>query len=161
MIDDIAKESNSKVYRTKVGEAHVARKLRKVKGIIGGEGNGGVILPELHYGRDALVGMALILQYLTESRETISQLSSVLPRYFMVKRKAKLSGNFEKNLAELKGKHPGGKISILDGMRIDFKDCWLHVRKSNTEPLVRVMTEAKSKSEASRLASEALIIMNK
>ena len=161
MIDDIAKEFNSKVYRTKVGEAHVARQLMKVKGIIGGEGNGGIIFPKLHYGRDALVGMALILQYLTESRKTISQLFSELPRYFMVKRKAKLTGNFEKNLAKLKGKYPGGKISTLDGMRIDFLDSWLHIRKSNTEPLVRVIAEAKSKSEASRLASEALNIMNK
>jgi phosphomannomutase len=161
MIDDIAKETSSVVYRTKVGEAHVARQLRKIKGIVGGEGNGGIILPELHYGRDALVGMALILQYLTESRKTISQLFSELPRYFMVKRKAELKGNFDKNLAKLKRKYPGGKISTLDGMRIDFKDCWLHVRKSNTEPVVRVITEAKSKSDASKLASEALSIMNK
>jgi phosphomannomutase len=160
MIDDIAKQSNSKVYRTRVGEALVARRLRKVKGTIGGEGNGGVILPKLHYGRDALVGMALILQYLTESRKTISQLFSGLPTYSMVKRKAKLSGNFEKNLTKLKRKYPGGKISTLDGMRIDFPDSWLHVRKSNTEPLVRVITEAKSKSEASGLASEALNIIN-
>ncbi len=161
MIDDIAEQFDSKVYRAKVGEAHVARQLKKVNGIIGGEGNGGVILPELHYGRDALVGMALILQYLTESRKTASQLSSALPRYFMVKRKAKLSGNFDKNLAKLKGKCPGGKINTLDGMRIDFKDSWLHVRKSNTEPVVRVITEAKSKREASRLASEALNMINK
>jgi phosphomannomutase len=161
MIDDIAKESNSKVYRTRVGEAHVARQLRKVKGVIGGEGNGGIILPELHYGRDALVGMALILQYLTESSKTISHLFSELPGYFMVKRKAKLSGNFDKNLAKLKRKYPSGKVSTLDGMRIDFPDSWLHVRKSNTEPVVRVITEAKSKSEASRLASEALIIITK
>jgi phosphomannomutase len=161
MIDDIAKESNSKVYRTRVGEAHVARQLRKVKGIIGGEGNGGVILPKLHYGRDAPVGMALILQYLTESRKTISQLFSELPGYLMIKRKAKLSGNFEKNLTKLKRKYPAGKISTLDGMRIDFENSWLHVRKSNTEPVVRVLTEAKSKSEASRLASEALNMINK
>jgi phosphomannomutase len=151
MIDDIAGEYNSKVYRTKVGEAHVARRLKAVRGVIGGEGNGGVILPELHYGRDALVGMALLLQYLTESKKTTSQLFSELPGYFMVKKKAKLTGSFDRNLARLKGRYTGGRINILDGVRIDLRDSWLHIRKSNTEPIVRVIAEARSKKEASEL----------
>ncbi len=156
MINDIAEQSNSKVYRTKVGEVHVARQLKKVNGVIGGEGNGGVILPELHYGRDALVGMALILQYLTESRKTISQLSSALPRYFIVKKKARLTRSFERNLSKLKEKYSGGKMNTLDGLRIDFKDSWLHVRKSNTESVVRVIAEAGSGKRASRLVSESI-----
>ena len=159
MIDDIANEFNSKVYRTKVGEAHVARQLKAVKGVIGGEGNGGVILPKLHHGRDALVGMALILQYLTESKETISQLASNLPRYFMLKKKAKLTKNFEKNLVKLKRKYSGGKINTLDGIRIDSEDFWLHIRKSNTEPVVRVIAESKSKREASELVADAVQII--
>ncbi len=160
MIDDIAEEFNSKIYRTKVGEAHVARRLKKVKGVIGGEGNGGVILPELHYGRDALVGMALILQYLTESKKSISQLALTLPRYFMVKKKAKLTKNFEKNLVKLKRKYPQEKINSIDGVRIDLENSWLHIRKSNTEPLVRVIAEAKSKKQASKLVSEGLKILS-
>ncbi len=160
MIDDIAKEFSSKVYRTKVGEAHVARRLKRIKGIIGGEGNGGVILPRLHYGRDALVGMALILQYLIESKKSISQLSSELPQYFMIKKKAKLTRNFEKNLAKLKRKYSRGKVNTLDGVRIDLENCWLHIRKSNTEPLVRVIAEAKSEKEASKLVSDGLKILS-
>jgi phosphomannomutase len=161
MIDDIAEEYDSKVYRTKVGEAHVARQLRKVKGMIGGEGNGGVILPEFHYGRDALVGMALILQYLTESGKPISRLASELPKYFMVKRKAKLAGSFERNLVRLQESFSRGRINPLDGIRIDFDDSWLQVRKSNTEPLVRVIAEARSKKEASRLVAGGLRILSR
>ena len=161
MIDDLAGEYGSKVYRTKVGEAHVARQLRKVKGVIGGEGNGGVILPEFHYGRDALVGMALILQHVAESEKPISRLSSELPEYFMIKRKAKLSRNFDKNLVRLKRSFSRGRINPLDGIRIDFEDSWLHIRKSNTEPLVRVIAEAKSKKEASKLVTNGLRILNR
>jgi phosphomannomutase len=159
MIDDIAKKFGSKVYRTKVGEAHVARRLKQVKGVIGGEGNGGVILPALHYGRDALVGMALILEYLTESGKSISQLASELPQYFMIKKKAKLSKNFERNLIKLKRKYSGGKINNLDGVRIDVGGSWLQIRKSNTEPLVRVIAEARSKRDSTRLVEDALRIV--
>ncbi len=160
MIDDIAKEFGSSVDRTKVGEAHVARRLKQVKGTIGGEGNGGVILPELHYGRDALVGMALILQYMTESKKSISQLFSELPRYFMVKKKAKLTTNLKRNLAKLKRKYSPGKINLIDGVRIDFENSWLHIRKSNTEPVVRVIAEAKFKKQASKLVSDGLKILS-
>ena len=144
-----------------MGEAHVARQLRKIKGVIGGEGNGGVILPEFHYGRDALVGMTLILQYLAESGKPISRLSSELPRYFMVKRKAKLAGSFERNLVRLQESFSRGRINPLDGIRIDFEDSWLHVRKSNTEPLVRVIAEARSKKEVSRLVAGGLRILSR
>jgi phosphomannomutase len=159
MLDDIAKEFGSKVYRTKVGEAHVARRLKQVKGVIGGEGNGGVILPELHYGRDALVGMALILEYLTESGKSISQLASELPQYFMIKKKATLSRNFERNLIKLKRKYSQAKMNTLDGVRIDFQGSWLHIRKSNTEPLVRVIAEARSKRNSTRLVKDAIQIV--
>jgi phosphomannomutase len=160
MIDDIADEYGSKVYRTKVGEAYVARKLKEVKGVIGGEGNGGVILPELHYGRDALVGMALILEYLTESNKSIERLASELPPYFMVKKKAKLTFSFEKNLLRLKRKYSGGKINTLDGLKIDFPDSWMQIRKSNTEPQIRVIAEARSKREVTRLVMEGVKILS-
>jgi phosphomannomutase len=160
MIDHVAGELGSKVFRTKVGEAHVARKLKEVRGAVGGEGNGGVILPELHYGRDALVGMALILQYMVESDKSISRLASELPQYFMIKKKVKLTPSFEKNLPRLKKQFSGGKVNTLDGMRIDFEDSWLQVRKSNTEPEVRIIAEAKSKKEASTLVTDALKILD-
>jgi phosphomannomutase len=160
MIDDIARESDSKVYRTKVGEAHVARKLKQVKGMIGGEGNGGVILPELHYGRDALVGMALILEYLAESGKSTSLLASELPRYFMVKKKTKLTRTFGRNLIRLKKKYSGGRMNSLDGLRIDYDDFWLQVRKSNTEPQVRIIAEARSNHQADELTTDALKILN-
>jgi phosphomannomutase len=159
MIDDIAKKHGSKVYRTKVGEAHVVRGLKAKKGIIGGEGNGGVILPELHYGRDALVGMALILEYLVESGKSITDLGSEIPAYFMIKRKRKLTKDFEKNLDKLKRKHAQGKINLIDGVRIDFEDTWIHIRKSNTEPIFRVIAEAKSKKKAEELVAESLKIL--
>ena len=159
MIDDIADEFNSRVYRTKVGEAHVARKLKQVKGMIGGEGNGGVILPDLHYGRDALVGMALILEFLAESGNSVSHLASELPRYFMVKKKTMLTRNFGRNLSRLKKKYSRGKINSLDGLRIDYDDFWLQVRKSNTEPQVRIIAEARSQQKAGRLAADVLKVM--
>ena len=160
MIDDIAKQFNSRVYRTKVGEAHVARKLKEIKGVIGGEGNGGVILPDLHYGRDALVGMALILEYLAESGKSISQLASELPQYFVVKEKARINKNFERNLTRLKRKYSRGKKNSSDGLRIDYDDFWLQVRKSNTEPQVRIIAEARSQKEASNLITEVQKILN-
>jgi phosphomannomutase len=160
MIEDIAKEFGSKVYRTKVGEAHVVIRLKAVKGIIGGEGNGGVILPELHYGRDALVGMALILQYLAESEKPISDLAADLPRYFMIKKKGELTKDFERNLAKLKIKYAKEKIDLMDGVKIDFEDSWIHIRKSNTEPIFRIIAEAKSKKRAKKLVSESLEILD-
>jgi len=159
MINDIAKEFGSKVYRTKVGEAHVVRRLKAAKGIIGGEGNGGVILPELHYGRDALVGMALILEYLAESEKNITDLASDLPRYFMIKKKGRLAKDFEGNLAKLKRKYAKEKIVLIDGVKIELEDCWIHVRKSNTEPIFRIIAEAKSKKKAKELVSESLEIL--
>jgi len=160
MIDDIAKEFGSKVYRTKVGEAHVVKRLKAVKGIIGGEGNGGVILPELHYGRDALVGMALILEYLAESETTITRLTSDLPRYSMIKKKGKLTKYFERNLAKLKRKYAKEKMDLIDGVKINFKNSWIHIRKSNTEPIFRIIAEAKSKKRAKELVSESLDMLS-
>jgi phosphomannomutase len=159
MIDDIAKEFGSKVYRTKVGEVHVVGGLKAVKGIIGGEGNGGVILPELHYGRDALVGMALILEYLAESKKTITDLAAELPGYFMIKKKGRLTNEFERNLAKLKRKYAKEKINLIDGVRIDFEDSWIHIRKSNTEPVYRIIAEAKSEKKAKELVSDVLKIL--
>jgi phosphomannomutase len=146
--DDIANEYQVKLYRTKVGEAFVSRELKKIKGVIGGEGNGGVILPEAHYGRDGLVGMALILEYLTESNSTISQLANGPNRYFIVKRAIKLTKNFENRMRKLLEIYRNQEIDKIDGIKVNFKDGWVHLRKSNTEPSVRIIAEAKSKNKA-------------
>jgi phosphomannomutase len=159
VIEKIAEEFGVKVYRTKVGEAFVARKLKKIKGIIGGEGNGGVILPQLHSGRDALVGMALILEYMSESRKPISELSKELPEFHMVKKKITVKGNLNPKLKKLEREFKGSKVNRVDGLRLDFSDFWLHIRKSNTEPVVRIIAEAKSKGVANKLTNEAINIM--
>ena len=156
MIEDIAREFGSRVYRTRVGEAHVVSRLKAAKGIIGGEGNGGVILPELHYGRDALLAMALILQYLAESDKTITDLALQLPSYFMIKRKGELKKDFGRNLAKLKRKYAKEKIVLIDGVKVNFEDSWIHIRKSNTEPVFRIIAEAKSNKKAKELVSESV-----
>ena len=155
VIEDIARKYGVKVFRSKVGEVYVVSLLKKIKGIIGGEGNGGVILPENHYGRDAQVGMALILQYLAESDKRISQLKESLPQYYIQKDKMKLSGDFDAKMRRYLRKFRPAKINNLDGVKIEFENSWINIRKSNTEPIIRVMAEAKSQKEAERLVLEA------
>ena len=159
IMEEIAKEFGVKVFRTKVGEAFVAKKLKRVKGVIGGEGNGGVILPELNSGRDALGGMALILEYLAESRKTISELSKELPSFHMVKKKIGIKGDLNPKLKKLENRFKNVKINRVDGLRLDFSDSWLHIRKSNTEAAVRIIAEAKSKGMANKLANKAINIL--
>lgn len=156
VMDDIANEYKVKLCRTKVGEAFVSRGIRRVKGIIGGEGNGGVILPEAHYGRDGLLGMALILGYLAESNCPISQLATKLNRYFIVKRAIKLKGNFENRLKRLLEIHKDREIDKIDGVKFNFKDFWVHIRKSNTEPIVRIIAEAQSEKKALELTDQMI-----
>lgn len=161
MIDDISKTYNSPVHRTKVGEANVGLKLKQVKGVIGGEGNGGVILPELHYGRDALVGIALILSYLAESELTVSQAIQQTPKYHMVKKVFPVNQNFERLLQKFKTKYRRNSMNTRDGLRIDLPEGWLHIRKSNTEPIARVIAEAQDKREVDDLVSSALKFFKK
>lgn len=161
MIDDVAKMYNASVHRTKVGEANVGLKLKQVKGVIGGEGNGGVILPELHYGRDALVGVALILSYLAESGLTVSQAIQQIPKYHMIKKSLPINQNFEKLLHKFKAKYRRNSMNTRDGLRIDFPAGWLHIRKSNTEPIARVIAETQDKKEVEDLVDSALKFFKK
>lgn len=160
VIDDVAREFGVKVYRTPVGEAFVSRKLKKIKGIVGGEGNGGVILPELHFGRDGLLAMVLILEYITEFRKPISLLSEGMPSYYMLKKKIDLKADLKSRLKRLETKFSKAKTNRIDGIRFDFADCWVHVRKSNTEPVIRIIAEGKSKVAANKLANEAINILS-
>jgi phosphomannomutase len=149
VVEDIARQLGGQVVRTPVGEIHVARRMKSSRAVIGGEGNGGIILPELHLGRDAPVGMALILQHLLEFGGTTGQMAAALPQYAMIKRKLRVPREkmdlVERRLAARYKKH---RLNRLDGLRVDFDDAWLHVRSSNTEPIVRIYTEAKSRRRA-------------
>ncbi|MCU7494953.1 MAG: phosphoglucosamine mutase [Ignavibacteria bacterium] len=150
-VDDVASQAGCKVFRSPVGEANVVKKMKEVNAVIGGEGSGGVIYPALHFGRDALVGVAITLQHLLEFQGSISDLKKALPRYFIAKRKIELGGKDPEDIIKiLVDKYSDEKINTEDGLRIDFPDHWVHFRKSNTEPIIRCVTEAKSLEEAER-----------
>jgi phosphomannomutase len=148
-VDDVAAAEDCKVYRSPVGEANVVKKMKEVNAIIGGEGSGGVIYPALHYGRDALVGIVLTLQHLVEFGKPLSELKKSLPEFHIAKKKIELGNiNPDNIISSLLTKYKSEKISTEDGLRIDFDDHWVHFRKSNTEPIIRVITEAKTKAKA-------------
>ncbi len=154
-VEDVAKEFGCKVFRSPVGEANVVKKMKEVGAIIGGEGSGGVIYPALHYGRDALVGIAITLQHLLEFGKSISEMKEALPKYFIAKRKIDLVNiQPDEVLNNLKLKYSKEKFNDEDGLRIDFEDHWVHFRKSNTEPIIRIIVEAESEASASSLIAE-------
>ena len=137
-----------------VGEVNVVTEMKRVGAIIGGEGNGGIIYPELHYGRDALVGVALFLSLLAERGSSVQQLRESYPAYFMSKNKIQLTEqiNPDQILKAMEQKYAHEQTTTIDGLKIDFADSWVHLRKSNTEPIIRIYTEAKSQKEADALA---------
>ena len=150
-------ESYGGVYSASaVGEVNVVAKMKEVGAIIGGEGNGGVIYPELHYGRDALVGTALFLTYLAMQDKTMTELRRSYPAYFASKNKIELTPaiDVDKVLVEIKQRYADEQINDIDGVKIDFADSWVHLRKSNTEPIIRIYTEAKSMQQADDLAQK-------
>lgn len=141
--DYIAREAGIKLYRSKVGERNVTEKLIRFKGIVGGEGNGGLIYPKLHSGRDGFLAAAVIMQYLATSRLKISDLVMELPRYVMIKNKVSLGRrDIEKKINSLVNAFNGDKINRTDGVKISGKGWWVHIRASNTEPITRIMSEA-------------------
>ena len=152
---DIAEKHGVEYAAAAVGEVNVVTKMKEVNAVIGGEGNGGVIFPELHYGRDALVGVVLFLSLLVEKGITVSALRRSYPAYFMSKNKIQLpSGlNPDKVLLAMQEKYAHEQITTIDGLKIDFPFSWVHLRKSNTEPIIRIYTEAKSQAEADALAT--------
>ena len=137
-----------------VGEVNVVAKMKQTGAIIGGEGNGGVIYPELHYGRDALVGTALFLTYLAKRGLTMTALRATYPAYYASKNKIELTPaiDVDKVLLEMKSRYTSENVNDIDGVKIDFAESWVHLRKSNTEPIIRIYTEAKSAAEADELA---------
>jgi len=154
-VDDVADLYNQKVFRSAVGEANVVKRMKEVEAIIGGEGSGGVIYPALHYGRDALVGIAIVLQHLLEFGGTTAELKNSLPEYFIAKKKIELGNNKPDEIVnKLKEKYSNEKINTEDGLKIDFEDHWVHFRKSNTEPIIRIITEAKGISSAEKYSQK-------
>ena len=154
-IDDICATYDAELTRTAVGEIHVAKKMRELGAIVGGEGNGGVILPESHIGRDAPVGIGLTLQHLTEFGGTLSSLKASLPQYFITKGRVDVGSlNPDDVLRRLQARHSGeGRATTFDGLKLDFSDCWVHLRKSNTEPILRIIAEAPDKKKADELVA--------
>jgi len=152
---DIAEKHGVEYAAAAVGEVNVVTKMKEVNAVIGGEGNGGVIFPELHYGRDALVGVVLFLSLLVEKGITVSALRRSYPAYFMSKNKIQLSSglNPDKVLHAMQEKYAHEQITTIDGLKIDFPFSWVHLRKSNTEPIIRIYTEAKTQAEADALAT--------
>lgn len=157
-LHDVTVAHGGEYFASAVGEVNVVAKMKEVGAVIGGEGNGGVIYPELHYGRDALVGVALFLTYLAKKNMTMTALRRTYPAYFASKNKIELTPaiNVDKVLLEMKHRYANERINDIDGVKIDFADSWVHLRKSNTEPIIRVYTEAKSMAEAEALAQRII-----
>jgi phosphomannomutase len=155
---DITEKRNGNYTASAVGEVNVVVKMKETNAVIGGEGNGGVIYPELHYGRDSLVGIALFLSYLAELRTSVSALRKTYTSYFMSKKKIQLTPHLDVDgiLKAMEAKYASEEINTIDGVKIDFANNWVHLRKSNTEPIIRIYTEAKSQEEADNLADKII-----
>ncbi|MEI8176722.1 MAG: phosphoglucosamine mutase, partial [Candidatus Omnitrophota bacterium] len=155
LIDHIARQAGVKLVRTKVGESNVVVEMKKRKALIGGEGNGGVIFPKINYGRDSIVGMGLVLEYLAKSRKKVSELVGELPAFEMIKGKFHCplvkTTDVLNNLREF---YRDENIDVTDGLKVQWAGKWVHVRSSNTEPIIRMIVEAGTKKEAAALYTE-------
>lgn len=157
-LKDLTQAHGQKYHASAVGEVNVVQVMKDTNAVIGGEGNGGIIYPESHYGRDSLVGVALFLTYLAEKKVTVSALREGYPAYFMSKNKIELTPGLDVDniLKMVQQNHSKEEISTIDGVKIDFPENWVHLRKSNTEPIIRIYTEAKSQQEADGLAQKMI-----
>ena len=157
-LSDITKKRNGSYTASAVGEVNVVTAMKETNAVIGGEGNGGIIYPELHYGRDSLVGIALFLSYLADLRISVSSLRKTYTSYYMSKKKIQLTPQLDVDtiLKLMEQKYASEEINTIDGVKIDFEEYWVHLRKSNTEPIIRIYTEAKSQDEANILADKII-----
>ena len=155
-LSDVTKNYNCSYSASAVGEVNVTTEMKRTGAVIGGEGNGGVIYPPAHYGRDALVGVALFLTHLAKSGKKVSELKAGYPQYSISKSKIELTPDIDVDaiLDAIKKKYANEKITDIDGVKIDFKESWVHLRKSNTEPIIRIIAEAHTMEEAEELSAQ-------
>jgi phosphomannomutase len=155
---DVTEKHGGTYTPSAVGEVNVVAKMKATNAVIGGEGNGGIIVPELHYGRDALIGIALFLSHLAKEKKTVQQLRNTYPDYFMSKNKIELTPGFdlEKIFTNLKEKYKNHTINTEDGLKIDFESDWVHLRSSNTEPIIRIYAESNSQNVADNIAQKLM-----
>lgn len=155
---DVAKSHGSEYFASAVGEVNVVTLMKEKNAVIGGEGNGGIIYPDLHFGRDSLVGIALFLTHLAKENKTTSELRATYPPYFMGKKKIELTPEIDVDalLNKMQNEYQNEDISTIDGVKIDFEKNWVHLRKSNTEPIIRIYTEAKTQEEANQLGDDMI-----
>jgi phosphomannomutase len=160
---DVTEKHGGHYFTAAVGEVNVVEEMKKREAIIGGEGNGGVIYPALHYGRDALVGIALFLSHLAKSRMKCTELRKTYPDYYIAKKKMELSAgsDFSRILEEVRNNFRNDEIDERDGMRIDKEGGWVQIRKSNTEPVIRIYAEGRTIAEAENLADSVIAIVKK
>lgn len=158
---DVTEKHGGSYQASAVGEVNVVQLMKDTDAVIGGEGNGGIIYPELHYGRDSLVGVALFLTHLAEKKMKVSELRATYPSYFMSKNKIQLTPelNVDAILEAVEAHYKDEEVTTIDGVKIDFAENWVHLRKSNTEPIIRVYTEAKSQEEADQLAKDMMTVV--
>lgn len=155
---DVTEKAGGKYYAAAVGEVNVVEAMKANHAVIGGEGNGGIIYPELHYGRDALVGIALFLTHLAQTGKTTSMLRATYPNYYISKNKIELTPeiNVDKILEGIQSKYKKQPINTIDGVKIEFDKEWVHLRKSNTEPIIRIYAESQSQTTAENLAEKII-----
>lgn len=160
-LGDVTRAHGCEYHASAVGEVNVVTKMKETGAVIGGEGNGGVIYPEAHYGRDALVGVALFLTLLAHSGKKVSELKAGYPPYEIAKNKVELTPEIDVDaiLEKMKERYAGEKITDIDGVKIDFADSWVHLRKSNTEPIIRIYAEAATMEKAEALAESVKNVM--
>ena len=158
---DVTERHGGKYTAAAVGEVNVTTQMKNVNAVIGGEGNGGVIYPESHYGRDALVGVALFLSHLAHKGCTASELKASYPEYFMAKNRIDLTptADIDAILAKVKEVYSNEEIIDIDGVKINFANSWVHLRKSNTEPIIRVYSEASTLKEAEELGEKLIAVV--
>jgi phosphomannomutase len=155
---DVTEKWGQSYAASAVGEVNVVVKMKETNAVIGGEGNGGIIYPELHYGRDALVGIALFLSHLAEKKCSVSELRNSYPKYTISKNKIELTPSIDvdKILVEMSNKYKEFEVDTLDGVKIYFNQEWVHLRKSNTEPIIRIYSESENEEKANQLASKII-----
>ena len=158
---DVTRKYGMKYYASAVGEVNVTTKMKEVGAVIGGEGNGGVIYPAIHYGRDALVGIALLLSHIAHEGKKLSELRATYPSYFMAKNRIDLKPDTDvpSILAKVKELYKNEEINDIDGVKIDFADAWVHLRSSNTEPIIRVYSEAASPEKAEAIGQKVMSVV--